>query len=396
MIVYSGTEDVEKGVITEHQDGTFSIAWSTLMENPGNNGWDELRVASTRHLPGVVIAMYRRSYDDPATPGFDERLGGLYFINNQTGAVIRSSLINQPVYDFVALSDSLMFATVNGAADPALDGIFRSSNGGVSWIKVSDGDASSAAGAHKFAYDETRDILYASIFTWSSGASLIRLPQASTGTTSWVRAPAMERSAGGSGMRDLLVDEVTGDLFASTGRTIYRSADQGESWEAYFRGFTSEVFHAIRVVPQEVPISPSSLQSPGARSQAQLVGASSVGVSKLSRAPLSAPPDDRAALLCDLSVERACRRIVSGTRMCRFKVSAVDRASQQRLSGVSVTLEYRRGTRAAWKVAKRGQLRNSQSVTIPFLVRRSAHFRATVSDPTRSCSSGTLSVRMRS
>lgn len=396
MIVYSGTEDVEKGVITEHQDGTFSIAWSTLMENPGNNGWDELRVASTRHLPGVVIAMYRRAYDDPATPQFDEKLGGLYFINNQNGSVIRSGLINQPVYDFIALSDSLMFATVNGASDAAVDGIFRSTDGGASWIKQSDGDASNSAGANKLAYDEARDVLYAGIFTWSSGASVIRLPQASTGTTSWTRAPAMDRSASGSGIRDLLVDEVTGELFASTGRTIYRSADQGESWEAYFRGFTSEVFHAIRIAPQEVPTSQRSLESPGIRSRVQLVGASSVGVSKLSSDPLSAPPDDRSSLLCDLSVERACRRRFSGSRVCRFKVSAIDGSSKQRLVGLSVALEHRSGSRGPWRVAKRAPLRSAQGATVPFLVRRSAHFRATLSDPTKSCSSGVVSIRMRS
>ncbi len=393
MIVYSGTQDVERGDISTDEDGNFSITWSTLMENPGDNGWDELRVVTTRHLPGLVMAMYRRVFDDPTTPELDERLGGLYFINNQNGAVVRSVLVDEPVYDFIALSDSLMFATVNGGADPAVDGIFRSSDGGATWVKESEGDASKSAGANRLVYDEARDILYATVFTWTSRASVMRLTQASTGATSWVNAPTMGLLASGAGIRDLVVDEVSGELFASTGRTIYHSTDQGVSWSEYFKGFVSEVFHAISIAPPEGPVVENV--SARTRSQPQLIGASSVGVSKLSSAPVQEPPSDTPAIQCALSVAKSCRGRLRRGRGCQFRASATEVESKQKVSGVSVALERRIGTSAPWKLAKRAQIRRPDGVVISLAVRKSAQFRANVSDATGSCISSVVSVRIR-
>ena len=249
LVVYGGTEDIEKGAITVHEDHTIDTTWTTIAESPSDNGWDALLFRTFTFLPNVVVGTYRTFYDPLETEQVERKLGGVYFYNSSTKELIRSAFTDSPVTDFVALNDSLMFLGVSygtaSSSDVNTRGLYHSTNGGDTWTKISE------YGVEHFAYDDVRDILYASA-SWggSTNRAFLKIENASAGG-----ATVVVMSESNPLFLSLSVDPSTGDIFGCYYNRIERSlaSSQGAEWTSIYEGVEGETINVVDMVSTTIP-----------------------------------------------------------------------------------------------------------------------------------------------
>lgn len=274
-VVYSGTENIDKGVISHDASGKPTVSWSTLTANPRDNGWDALLFRTSTAFPGEVFAVFRSFYDPPGQPEKRRKLGGIYVYGSAGGNLLRTGLPDQPVHDLLIIGAAAMYATVDYVpSNPETDtrGLYFSQDGGATWSKVWAGRVS------KLAYDRSRDILYA-----DGPETFYRLAGAAAGTGTLVRAGEVPGYPPA-----ISVDEATGDVFISWGNVVWRSTDQGATWNKYHVGLTDESFLALDVVPNAAPSELQAQAGPGS-----VVSGSNVGFNKLRYKPVQFYDDFR-------------------------------------------------------------------------------------------------------
>jgi hypothetical protein len=364
-VVFSGTEHVERGVISSDIDNNLSVTWTQITNNPESNGWDFMRFYTDAALTNTIVVTFSRLYDDPGTMGIDSKKGGIYLYNATTGATIHSGLIDKPVRGTAIISSSLIYTAVEYAnnfedPDPEDRGVYRSTDGGATWLATSGGDLAEYSGIKLFAYDKTRDILYGAIE--SSGYSepsrskyFYRLESASAGGSNWI---ASTDESSRSAVYAIGIDPSDGTLYASRSNAVYKSSDKGQTWELYYTGLNNEEFNVLSVQP--AAIESSSLATIRSSDTNPLVVGGSLGLkliepnAEATPTPVptvtpTPPPTATPAntLKCQLTVAAVCKGKVKKNTSCKLSAK-VKKLNNKVLKGVRVNFQREQGN-ASWK-----------------------------------------------
>lgn len=265
--VFVADTDIYVGTI----GGNGAISWDTIRRDDTPSGRTEY---------GFVTSMTFLENESLLAVTWTERFinalsGKLSFVNPSTGIEVRSALVGKPVQSFVAVSESVMYAGV-GAKDTTLDGaelnanrgIYRSTDGGVTWSKMTDSELLIQETEFlSLAYDAESDTLFCGLREFEQdddeddvdddvdndeddedegededgtdqGGAVLMLENASTDTPTWrvpVVAPSSDREYG-----SIAIDSITSNIYISAGKYLYRSADRGASWSTFYEGLESE------------------------------------------------------------------------------------------------------------------------------------------------------------
>lgn len=313
-------------------------------------------------LPGFVVAGYVRT--EGATDG------GLYFYNvgDPSSPTSAAELAGKPVRSFIPLSAQVMFAGAGTDLinNSALRGIYKSTNGGSNFTRLTDADLSDTVLVNAFAYDDTKDILYAATAGQNGNTgTILRLEGALAGSTDW-QIPTT--SFTNENFSSVTVDVTTGDVFASAGSKIYQSIDGGKTFTVLFTGLTGETTSDLETTTPSTTGSGVSSQATGRR----LVQASSIGIFELhaNATPPPATPTPNPNT-CSLKII-GCNGAVAPSSACTFSVAFKDGTTGkgtvtpfqiQRLAGSTYSNYGRpisttkKGTRTVAKKAKAGSYR---------------------------------------
>lgn len=394
-IVFAGTEDIERGIISEDPQGNLSLAWDVILDNPsGATDQDDLpvdlRFRDFAQIPGRIFGLYRWTTSGPSQP-----TGGIYSFTyssdpNDTSVTSHPVILgNKPIADLIALNGSTMYAAVNyeGAEStpPGAKAVYRltiQQDGSVVEDVDSSGELGSSPGIKIFAYDESRDILYAA----ASNSSFYILEKASSASGAWRKGTSF-------GPADAVtVDPSSGTIFASRNREIYRSLDQGTTWELSFTGFTDEEFYTLLVTSDDIPeASQSRIAEAQMRAVAgKLVGGSSTGLAKLG--VISATPTPKTiASTCKLSVEKKCKGRIRGAPKCLFTASLRRTVPKSPLT--NQVLELQRKHKSSWNRVKTMRTGSNGTAKVRIKVRSKSSYRAIISTSTVRCTTRTVNIK---
>ncbi|MCC6221790.1 MAG: hypothetical protein IT291_11175, partial [Deltaproteobacteria bacterium] len=212
--------------------------WQTIDDpslDPGRQFFQVTAIKTYSFLPTTLLASFLQDEG-----GIDGEFS-MYDTANSFAKTTPADLQGLPIRSFEVINTSTIFV---GAGVPAsnatasTNGIYRSTDSGVSWSEIIDTDLSSTVNTNEFAYDSAQDILYA-----AAEDGLFRLLDATT-ATNWERCNSFTSSGPGSGNEEVFtvaVDLSTGALYAASGRDVYRSNDNCDSWSRIYEGLDSEI-----------------------------------------------------------------------------------------------------------------------------------------------------------
>ena len=149
-----------------------------------------------------------------------------------------NGLFGGTVWSFAAVDDDEIFA---GASS----GLFRSTDGGTSWVKTLNVPTPRAVGV-----SPGGDVFVA---TEQNGAF-----RSTDGGNSWVKLEALENLPG-SFQKVALAFNHEGDVFIGSFLSIFRSSDNGDSWVDVGGGFPDQVFPSELEITQDGTIFVGSL-----------------------------------------------------------------------------------------------------------------------------------------
>jgi hypothetical protein len=260
-VIFYGSGNIRKGEV-DTSGGTPSINWSDFSAIPGNF-WFFSELAIYDFIPGSLYAAFWR------TEGAVD--GGIYVYQTSYGASQKlttdSDIDGKPISAFIALSSDVMFAAVGAFSDnpsAELRGIFKSTDGGQNWDKVSDPALTSKVYIQDFEYDSVNDVLYAAAAQEGgqagAGGNVYYLEEPKGSSGEWSTPSSGFPDENGQDVyapnfSALTVDPTTGNVFASAGERIWRSSDQGETWQLYYTGLANESTNVLWFDTEEVDAS---------------------------------------------------------------------------------------------------------------------------------------------
>jgi hypothetical protein len=396
-IVFSGTENMEIGRISTAGDGSLSVAWETMLDNPsGPTDGEDLPVnllfRDFPEVPNRVFGLY--AWEKAGTL---EPTGGIYSIGYSSNlgdtTVTPYSVVleGQPVVDLIALNSSVFYAAVNysgtAVTPPGPKGVYKvvlAGDGSASVTADTSGDLGASPGIATFAYDKSRDILYG---VTSSGSFYV-LESAVAGTGSWRLAAA----PGGVGVVSAVaVDGASGAVFAAREGRVYRSEDTAGTWSEVFRGLLDEEFNVLFVPDEDIPAPARAARATErALSASQLIGGSTVGLAKLA---VTTPTSGSNQATCKLSVNRECRKVVSAGTQCTFTVTVRRATTKAPITRQKVRVEHFRN--GAWKKEKVITTGSQGRATTRRMIPMSRKYRARLFGSAYRCTSKPVQLRVR-
>jgi hypothetical protein len=389
-IIFSGTEDVEIGRMSTTVEGQISIDWEEILDNPSGatDGEDipvNLIFKDFSEIPNRMFAIYSWNTSGGGVPS-----GGIYSVeyssdlNDNTIGSFPVILSGKPIKDLIALNQTTMYAAVNYStgeqSPPGAKAVYRitlGENGNFTEELDSSGDLGDSPGINVFAYDKTRDTLYAA----ASDFSFYILTGASTGTGAWEKAT--HPSAVGR-VYAMVVDENSGNIYASRGADIYVSLNQGKKWKLLFTGLTDELFNTISLNSENIPQTEQFYKSDLKiqTTSAKVLGGSSTGLAQLGFESK-----------CKLSVEPKCTDEIDKNQKCLFNVSLSRKIEKSPLGDEAI--EIQRKKQGTWETVKTFVTGSKGKAKGKIKIRRQSRFRAKIDTNTVQCTTKSLTVKIK-
>lgn len=374
-IIYYGSGNIRKGIIdTSGEEPTVEFT------NWGSKPSDTVQYSvfgTYAELPDYLVAGFVR------TEGMID--GGLYFYdkNNPSTPIHSGDLDGKPISAFLPLSDQVMFAGVgvNMEEDADLRGIYRSTDGGLNWTKMSDTDLPSLLLVENFGYDSTNDVLYAAASTEDGNPTVFRLPDALASGEDWGLPETGFEGVDAGSVSDVVVDPDDASVYAGVSNQIWLSSDQGLNWELYFTGVSGESTEDLAAVEES---DAASSQFGALANTHSIIQASSAGVFRLGSSVNSR---------CTLRVAKECRQRVRSRAQCALRVRLTDDDTGEGLEG-SFQLQKRRNAKFDWKDMGSARQTNAKGKGKKKIrPRRTMQYRAEFSSP--SCTTDTRRIRVQ-
>ncbi len=356
-IIFYASGNMRKGTI-QAQGVDPRIQWTDFVSLPVNNTVTTYLGIDSFSPNRVVVTM---------AGDMSNQTGGVYFYNKQTGegGALTSGVVNgKPISTFIALSDQVMYAAIGAFADypdASVRGLARSFDGGVTWEKMSSDVLSTKVYVTAFAYDGTKNVLYAASTNSNPGelsaidkGAVLMMENPFSSSSVWVKTSGKffdeeGKELSGLSFTALTVDSVTGYVFVTADNRVFSSSDQGASWGLLYKGLKDETTNVLSVDEKAT----TSSKGIGASSTARrLTQGATTGVYGLDPTAIIIPTPQPTVPVatptatpvpgiytCSLSAETKCKKTVKKGTQCKFTVQASRTGTKKKQAGIKVQIE---------------------------------------------------------